>query len=88
MQITNIKFSEPKIEGAVKQFVTICLDDLLIIRGLRIVETKSGGMFVSFPNRKLENGHRVYSSNPVNEDFRKYIEEEVFKCYAELNKDI
>lgn len=85
MQITSIKFNEPKNkEGAVKQFLSICLDDCLIIRGLRIVETQSGELFVSFPNRKLPNGNRFFSSFPIKDEFRIYVQARVLEEYKTI----
>jgi len=81
MQVTSVKLSEPKKEGAIKKFASICLDEVLIIRGLRIVETKEGKLFVSFPNRKLTNGDRFFSSYPTSDEFRKYVEEMVLSEY-------
>ena len=85
MKITSIKFSKPQNkEGAVKQFVSICLDEQLLIRSLRVVETKAKKLFVSFPNRKRDNGDRMFSSFPINEEFRLYVETTVLEAFKEL----
>ena len=90
MQLTDVRFSKPKYtDGAIKQFASICLDDCLIIRGLRIVETKNNELFVSFPNRKLLSGDRFFSSFPTQNDFREYVEETVLEEYKKmLEKDL
>lgn len=85
MQITSVKFNEPKNkEGAVKQFASICLDDCLIIRGLRVIETNAGKLFVSFPNRRLPNGNRFFSSFPIKDEFRMYVQECVLDEYNKI----
>ncbi|WP_279145570.1 MULTISPECIES: septation protein SpoVG family protein [Clostridium] len=84
MLITSVKLYQPKNqEGAIKQYASICIDDILIISGLRIIETKNSDLFVSFPNRKLQNGHRVYNTYPINEEFRSYVQETVLEKYKD-----
>lgn len=91
MEITSVKFLEPQNkEGAIKQYVSICLDEKLIIRSLRIIETNAGKLFLSFPSRKIENGDRIFSSYPIVESFRQYIETKVLEEYAKqlVDKEI
>lgn len=59
------------------------IDKLLFLYAIqkRIVETKTGELFVTFSNRKLQNGHRVYNTYPVNEEFRSYVQETVLNEY-------
>lgn len=87
MEITSIKFSEPQDKkGAIRQFVSICLNKQLIIRSLRIIETNSGDFFVSFPSRKMQNGNRLFSSFPIEESFRLYVQTKVLETYNEFLK--
>ena len=54
MEITEVKiypFDTTSYGGRTKAFVEITVDELLTIRGLRVIESKSGGLFVSYPSQ-------------------------------------
>ena len=71
---------EPK--GNTMAFASVAVDDLVAIRGLRVVNGENG-LFVSMPqsqDKKTGEFHDV--AFPINSDLRKSMENEVLAKYA------
>lgn len=82
MKITNITFEKPKIKNNVLAFANITLDNDLVIKRLRIIKN-SKKTFVAFPNKTTASNKRYFLVHPINEAFRKYIEDEILKKFNE-----
>ena len=73
---------EPK--GNTKAFASIAIEDLVAIRGIRIVEGAKG-LFVSMPQSKDDSGEYHDIAFPLTADLRKEISKSVL---AEYNSDM
>lgn len=54
MEVTEVKiypFDTTSYGGRTKAFAEVTLDGLLTIRGLRVIEAKNRGLFVSYPSQ-------------------------------------
>lgn len=91
MVITSIRIKINKLGYGSLGTASIQLDNCLFIHNIKLYEYK-GKRYLSFPNTKMkkdiyENGeHKVryeYSDlvHPSNTEFRRYVEDEVFKIY-------
>lgn len=91
MKVTSvrIKRGNPTTDTRVLGTASIQLDDCLIIHGIRILQLKDKRV-ISFPNKKIKkfdvnNNTERYEYtdivHPSNAEFRKYVEEEIFKYY-------
>lgn len=91
MEITSIRVKKNNNGGTILGVASIQLDNCLVIHDIRIVENK-GKRMLSFPNKKakryvLENGEYSEVSSymdivhPSNQEFRQYIENEIFKVF-------
>ena len=91
MEITSIRVKKNNNGGTVLGVASIQLDNCLVIHDIRIIDNK-GKRMLSFPNKKakryvLENGEYAEVSSymdivhPSNQEFRQYIEDEIFKVF-------
>ncbi|HDQ43987.1 MAG TPA: septation protein SpoVG [bacterium] len=81
MEITEVKISlrqEDKLRG----FANITLDDMFVIRGLKII---SGGdrFFIAMPSRRKKDGSFSDVAHPITTEFRARMEEMVLEKYWE-----
>ena len=78
MEITEARVSPvEKSNGRLKGFATITFDNVLVVRGIRIVEGEKG-LFIAMPNRKAE--FRCGSCNAWNVFHARYCN----RCGKEL----
>ena len=70
-------------EDKLKAFVNITFDDVFVVRGLKVIQGKSG-LFVCMPSRKLNDGTYKDIAHPINNDFRQTMEGLILSRYEEL----
>lgn len=81
MEITEVKVTlvdDPKL----KAFATITIDDDFVVRGLKIIEGRSG-VFVAMPARKLADGTWQDIAHPINAETREQLERAVLSVYRD-----
>ena len=62
MEITDIRMTLLENSGNTKAIGTISLDNELAVRGMRVMESKTGTAFVSFPSRaKADGTYELYA---------------------------
>jgi stage V sporulation protein G len=71
-------------EGKLKAFADIALADLILIKGLRIVNGKNG-LFVGMPRELGKNGQWYQTVFPLSEDMKSQLIEIVLAAYQEQN---
>lgn len=85
MEITEININI-RNEDKLKAFVNITFDDVFVVRGLKVIQGKSG-LFVCMPSRKMADGAYKDIAHPINNEFRQKMEklilDEYEKCLAE-----
>lgn len=79
MEITDIRVTL-RSEDKLKAFVNITLDNQFVIRGLKVINGKSG-YFVSMPSRRRPDGSHQDIAHPVNNEARRLIEDKVLAAY-------
>lgn len=82
----NVKITVRKYESAnskTKAFIELKLDEVLIIKGLALVEGKKG-LFLSYPASKGKDGNYYNSIYSLDKDWGKQLEEGCIKKYNEL----
>ncbi len=82
MEITVKRVHKFENSGALKGFADIAINDVLIIKGLRIVEGKKG-LFVSMPQTQGKDNRWYDSFYPVSAEARQQIQEEVLAAYKQ-----
>jgi len=69
-------------EGKVKAAAALVLDDVFVVRNVRLVEG-SKGLFVSMPSHKNAAGEFKDICHPINNTVRAQIQSEVFAAYEQ-----
>ena len=82
MEITEVNINL-RDEEKLKAFVNITFDDVFVVRGLKVIQGKSG-LFVCMPSRKLNDGTYKDIAHPINNDFRQTMEGLILSRYDEL----
>jgi len=70
-------------EEKLKAFVNITFDDVFVVRGLKVIQGRSG-LFVCMPSRKLKDGSYKDIAHPIRNDFRQTLEDLILSRYQEL----
>lgn len=81
----NVKITVRKYElsnSKTKAFVELKLDEVLIVKGLSLVEGKNG-LFLSFPSSKGKDNKYYNSVYSLNKDWRSDLEKCCIKKYNE-----
>ena len=78
--IKVIKIHRLPQDGHVKAFVDLGINDVLLIKGLRVVEGKNG-LFVSMPTEQGKNDRWYERVRCLNQDFRSLIAHKVLEAY-------
>lgn len=79
MKITKINiFKNENEEEKVKGYVSIELENQLVIKNIKIINGENR-RFVAMPSEKCSDGKYRDIVFPITKEFRKYIEEEIFK---------
>lgn len=89
MVITKVfinKVKEPK--NCTVAMVSVVLDNQLAIDKMKVNTDKDGKLFLSMPSfKKTKDSKRFIDYvHPVNSEFRKYLETEVFAAYKEMTE--
>jgi len=79
MEVTDIRISLFD-DAKLKAFVTIVLNDVFMIRGLKII-VGHRGTFVAMPSRKLPDGTFQDLAHPINNEARAWLEHVVLEAY-------
>jgi len=81
IDIKVIKIHRLAQDGKVKAFVDLGINDVLLIKGLRIVEGKKG-LFVSMPTEQGKNERWYERVRCLNQDIRSLIAHKVLEAYS------
>jgi stage V sporulation protein G len=81
MDITEVRISL-RDDAKLKAFASITLGNCFVIRGLKIIEGKSG-TFVAMPSRRRKDGEYQDIAHPINNEARATMERIILKAYRE-----
>lgn len=85
MDITEV-IIRPVNDERLKAYVSLTIENALVIKDIKIVEGKNG-LFVSMPSRRRKNGKYQDITHPINSSFRRQLEDEVFREYRKIVGD-
>ena len=78
MKITEVRV-HLRNEDKLKAFATVTFDDCFVVRNMKIISA-SEGLILCMPSRRLADGTYKDIAHPINMDFRKTLEQQVFAC--------
>ena len=79
MKITEVKIF-PVNEERLKAYVTITIDEVFVVRDLKIIKGNEG-LFVAMPSKKRKDGQFKDIAHPLNQETRQHMETEIFDAY-------
>ena len=68
MEVTDVRVGLVKTDSAVKAMGSFSLDGVFVVRGIRILEDKSGNTFLGFPAREKKDGSYEDIAFPLKKD--------------------
>jgi stage V sporulation protein G len=80
MEITEVRVFPVNNEERLKAYVTITIDNVFLIRDLRVINGNAG-LFVAMPSRKMKDGTFKDIAHPLNSETRQLIEKHVLVGY-------
>ena len=91
MEITNIKVKKVHNKGQILGYASVQFDNCLVVHDIKLVQL-DGKRILSFPNRRVtrystdsescvESSMFIDIVHPSNSDFRRYVEDAIFKIY-------
>lgn len=79
---TSVKVRLFNGNSKTKAFVDLTLDDMLVVKGMTLVEGKNG-LFIAMPRSKGKDGKYYDSVYPLKKDWRKTLEKTAIRKYKE-----
>lgn len=79
MKITEVKIY-PVNEERLKAYVTITIDEVFVVRDLKIIRGNEG-LFVAMPSKKRKDGQFKDIAHPLNQETRTEMEQAIFDAY-------
>ena len=87
MKITEIKiypFEFGPSESSLRAYADVVLDNLVLIKGFRVLANKSGGLFIGMPS-KMGKGGKYYDQVEFKTDkFRSLLRSRILDTYKEF----
>ncbi len=83
MKITAVRltpFEMPISGGHVRAYAEVELEDVLLLRGIRVIERENGGWFLGYPSQKTRGGQQDLVV-PMDRDLKTAIREAVLSAY-------
>ncbi len=82
VEITEVRIYKSKVNGAVKAYASVSLDNEFVVKGIKILEGEDG-LWVSMPSRKGRDGSFQDIFHPTNKEAREKIVNAVLNAYKE-----
>lgn len=84
MQVTEVRLTKASSEDSCLAYGSITLDGDFVVCGIRLVESKEGKPFISYPSRKSQGGDYKNICFPMKQSLREDIEVKVLAEYEKL----
>ncbi len=83
-QVTIYPFDTGNIGGRVRAVADIVINDEILIKGIKVVESKHGGLFISFPKKRSSKGNFINIIEPLSNQSYEKIRRAVIDKYKEV----
>lgn len=82
--ITNVSiYPINNTDSNLKAFATLEIDSAFVVKGIRIIEGKSG-LFVAMPSHKGDDGEYYDDAYPITKKAREDVNEAILAMYEEI----
>ncbi len=86
MKITHVNiypFNTGKIGGRVRAIAEVIIEDSILIKDIKIIENKHGGLFLSFPKKRVS-GKYIDIVEIISKDLAENIRRSIVDKYKEM----
>ena len=80
MRITELRIHKVENDEKLRAYVTVTLDECLVIHGVKIIEGQNG-LFIAMPSKKSSNGALRDIVHPITTDFRNELQKKIIEEY-------
>ncbi|MDD5650101.1 MAG: septation protein SpoVG family protein [Candidatus Nanoarchaeia archaeon] len=84
MEITEVRVTISD-DKKVRAYVSITLDDILVVHGIKILDGKKG-IFIAMPSKRVGDKFKDLV-HPLNTDFRKNIQHRILSEFEKIKED-
>ena len=87
MKITEIKiypFDLGSSKSLLRAYADVVLDSLVLIKGFRVLASKSGGIFIGMPSKMGKDGKYYDQVEFKTEEFQSLLRNRILKAYKEF----
>ena len=88
MNITAIKiypFDLGSSQSSLRAYADVVLDDLVQIKGFRVLAGKSGGLFIGVPSKIVKDGKYYDQVELKSEEFQSLLRNRILEAYKEFS---
>ncbi|MEK9629063.1 MAG: septation protein SpoVG family protein [Nitrospinota bacterium] len=88
MEITSVKiypFDPGTPAGSLRAYADVVLDDLVLLKGFRILASKTGGLFIGMPSKKGKDGKYYDQIEFKEEAFQSILRNRILEAYKEFS---
>jgi len=88
MNVTSVKiypFDAGISQGSLQAYADVVLDDSVLIRGFRILASKSGGLFIGMPSKKGKNGKYYDQVEFKTDALKSLLRNQILDAYKEFS---
>jgi len=88
MNITSIKiypFDTGNAQSSLRAYADVILDDLVLIKGFRILASKSGGLFIGMPSKKGKDDKYYDQVEFKTDDLESLVRNRILEAYKEFS---
>ena len=85
MDINVVRIHRLPENGPIKAFVDLSIENVLLIKGIRIIQGKKG-LFVTMPQEQGKDKRWYDSIHCLDQEFKQRLDEEIMSAYNEGNK--
>ena len=81
IEVARLYKMENKEDNNLKAFVDINVCDAVLIKGLRVLSKKEGGLFVAMPSQKAQDGKYYETVKLLTDEAKQELQEVVLAAY-------
>ncbi len=87
LRVTNVKiypFDTSSVGGHIRAVAEITINDILVIKGIKLIQNKYGGFFIDFPKKATSYGKLVDIVEILDNSFVEIIRRKIVDEYKKL----
>lgn len=84
MEVTDVRLTKKVGEDRMEAYGSITLDGDFVINGIKVMRSKEGNLYVSYPSRRNQQGDYKDICYPMTQTLREDIHMKVISKFEEL----